>query len=168
MPDGDGKGCEDFLKKGLVRKGSPAAGKPVRLSDLAPPAAPSRPAPVGPPAPGRLAAPSVPSRPPGPPPQTPVPARPTAPPADAVARLRAEFRKSEDARRRAEARVAELEREIVELRASVSVGAQGNGNGHAETERLRRELGEAHTIIRAIEEAYLAGGGEAAPEPPVL
>jgi hypothetical protein len=43
-------------------------------------------------------------------------------------------------------------------------GAGGNGDGRDELERLRRELDEAHSIIRAIEQAYLAGGGEPAPE----
>ncbi len=58
--------------------------------------------------------------------------------------------------------MAELEREMTGLLAGVPDAAGGNGNGHAEVARLRRELEEAHTIIRAIEQAYLAGGGEPA------
>lgn len=195
MAASDGKGWEKTLKRGLDGKGSRAGGKPVRLSDLAPPTGQAsgrgRPgAPAGPPLSGRPAAPSVPLRPPGPPPQNPPAARraPTGPaaapgpppppslqppPADAVAGLRAEVRKSEDDRRRAEARVAELERKVAGFLAGApgAPGASGeNGDGRAEIERLRRELEEAHTIIRAIEQAYLAGGGEAAPEfePPVI
>ncbi len=65
--------------------------------------------------------------------------------------------------------MAELERSVAGLSAG---GAVANGNGGADIERLRRELEDAHAIIRTIEEAYLAGGGEPSPEaelpPPLL
>ncbi|MHC5053943.1 MAG: hypothetical protein ACYTKD_04420 [Planctomycetota bacterium] len=191
MPASDGKGWENTLKRGLGRKAPPAGAKPVRLSDLAPPTGQASGkgmpgAPPWPSRPGPPVAPSVPLRPPGPPPQNPPGVRPAPharpasdtwpagpgqrrapapPPADAVARLQAELQKAEDARRGAEARVAELEHEVTGLLAGVPGGAGGNGNGREELERLRRELDEAHAIIRAIEQAYLAGGGDPAPEP---
>lgn len=167
MPASDGNSWEDSLKRGMGRKPPPAGPRPVRLSDLAPPGgrapAGARPGtPSAPALPGRPAAPNVPLRPPGRLPQgSPLP-RPAPPAGDEVGRLHAELKVSEDARRRAEARVAELEREMTGLLAGVPGAAGGNGNGQAEVERLRRELEEAHTIIRAIEQAYLAGGGEPA------
>ena len=72
---------------------------------------------------------------------------------------------SEHARRAADARVAELERELADLHAQMAyerdaarqaIAAGGNG---ADLERLRTELAAAQEIIRAIEEAYLAGEG---------
>jgi len=159
---------------GKEREDAPGR-KPVRLSDLAPPGrrgggvgAPRTP--ITPPASGRPTTPMVPSRPPGPPPQSPPGTRPAPPPSDALAQIREELRRSEDARRRAEARVAELEIQVAGLLSGNNGGGAGGGNGHAEVERLRRDLEQAHGIIRAIEEAYLAGGGEPAPEtePPTL
>ena len=72
---------------------------------------------------------------------------------------------SEHARRAAEARVVELDRELGDLRARMAYereaaaqAASGGGPADAsQLERLRAELVEAHEIIRAIEEAYLAG-----------
>jgi len=158
MTAGDGRGREDAPGR-----------KPVRLSDLAPPGrrgggvgGPGTP--IVPPASGRPAAPMVPSRPPGPPPQNPPGARPAPPSPDALAQLREDLRISEDARRQAEARVVELEVQVAGLSAGNNGGGGAGGNGHAEVERLRQELEQAHGIIRAIEEAYLAGGGEPAPE----
>jgi len=173
VPASDGNGWEDSLKRGMERKPPPppppplppAGPRPVRLSDLAPPSgqAPggARPSvPSAPGLPGRPAAPNVPLRPPGRLPQGSPVSRPAPLARDDVGRLRAELKTSEDARRQAEARVAELEREMTGLLAGVPSAA--GGNGHAEVEQLRRELEEAHTIIRAIEQAYLAGGGEPA------
>ncbi len=159
MPASDGKG----------RDGA-AGRKPVRLSDLAPPQGRTsgigKPgALAGLPAARRPAAPSVPSRPPGPLPQNSPIARPAPQTVDAAARLRDDLQKSEDARGRAEARVAELERQVAGLSAGGTGESVGSGDSRAEVERLRRELEDAHAIIRTIEQAYLAGGGEPAPEP---
>jgi len=60
--------------------------------------------------------------------------------------------------------VVELEIQVAGLSAGNNGGGGAGGNGHAEVERLRQELEQAHGIIRAIEEAYLAGGGDPAPE----
>jgi chromosome segregation ATPase len=72
---------------------------------------------------------------------------------------------SEQARGAAEARVAMLERELADLRGRMSYEREAashaisaaSGGGAAEIALLRAELAEAHEIIRAIEEAYLAG-----------
>jgi hypothetical protein len=72
---------------------------------------------------------------------------------------------SEHARRAAEARVAELERQLADLRAQMACEREAaqhavtGGAGEAEIEKLRIELAGARDIIRAIEEAYLASEG---------
>jgi hypothetical protein len=61
------------------------------------------------------------------------------------------LRSSEQARAAAEARVVELEKEVARLRDLV-----GQSDA-AELDELRTKLAEAHAIIQAIEQAYLAG-----------
>jgi hypothetical protein len=136
---------ESLLKRKLEEKfgASPEEAKrpqgPVRLSELHPPK-------------GRSAA----APPPGPPAEA-VEGRP-APPAGAAeaAALRDRLEESERARRAAESRVARLEEEVAALQAASPEGG-GPAQNHEEIERLRSELAEARAIIRAIEEAFLAG-----------
>ena len=72
---------------------------------------------------------------------------------------------SEHARRAAEGRVAELERQLADLRAQIAYEreaarqAVSGAASEAELEKLRVELAGAREIIRAIEEAYLASEG---------
>ena len=82
------------------------------------------------------------------------------------------IKESEEARQAAQARVAELERELADLRARMAYEREAasrtvsNGVAPHELTRLRAELIEAREIIRAMEEAYLAGEGFARGGPP--
>ena len=70
---------------------------------------------------------------------------------------------SEHARRAAEARVAELERQLADVRAQIAHEreaarrAVSGGPGTADLAKLSAELAGAREIISAMEEAYLAG-----------
>ena len=83
-----------------------------------------------------------------------------------------ELRLAREARGRAEDRVAKLEGEVADIRSKLlvsmraaarapvgaaSTSAAGSAGDPGEVERLRRQLEEAHAVIRAIEDAYVAG-----------
>ena len=119
MATDGGQGWEDILNE---RLGGEKADKPVRLSDLAPPAGLGSERSRG--NPGFRRAPPVPTGRPGLPP----PAAPSSPDAfdlawkqqamasDVVAELNDKLRQSEEARREAQARLAEVEWELTDLR----------------------------------------------------
>ncbi len=75
------------------------------------------------------------------------------------------IKESEEARQAAQARVTELERELGDLRARIAFEREASrraiseGVDNHELERVRAELAEVREIIRAMEEAYLAGEG---------
>lgn len=170
----DDQNWEDILDE---RLGGKEPDKPVRLSDLAPPAGLGPAGGRGDPRVRRAA-----------PEETETEKLPRSPDdfdhaweqaamsSDIVAELNEKLRQSEEARRDAQARVTAVQWELTELRRrlhtaeSAGPEAQPPAGGHAglprpggaqaegaEVARLRRQLEEAHAIIRGIEKAYLAG-----------
>jgi hypothetical protein len=141
-----------------------ARSRRVRFSDLTPPGQETV---LGSRQTNLMGATDVPSPPAPARPVAPVSAAPTAPtrplpvaPGESAEELRRKLKTSEDKCREAEARVSALQSEVDALRDLISQANVG------EVEQLRLRLAEAHEIIRAIEQAYLAGECPS-PEPPL-
>jgi hypothetical protein len=120
---------EDALED-IRRKLAESAKRVRQMTAALPPSPPSRPEPAAPP-----------------------PSAQAQPPADdgQLAELRRKLTVSEEKCTWAESRVSELEAEVESLRVFIAE------SGTHETEELRIRLAEAYEIIRAIEQAYLAG-----------